>query len=105
MEAGYLNDIIDIYKMSSSKNEYGEQTESYDLKTTVRAHVRQISSNRTDDNNEIFYGYVKEFIVRYHVAVDEFDQIQWNNHKYRILNINKDRTFQRIVIDAELINE
>lgn len=106
MRAGVLNEIITIEELKVIKNEYGEeQTDNYVKKFSTRAEVRWNNGQRITDNNELFFAYDITFTIRYYNDIDELDRIIWNNKKYRILSIERNRQWQMINIKCELINE
>ena len=105
MRAGAYENIITILKHSVTQSVSGEQQESWTGNKTTRANVVQTGGNRTDQNNEVFYEYMKTFIVHKYVNVDEFDRIQFKNHQYRILSIDEDRHLNQKTIMTELVNE
>lgn len=106
IRAGLLNEIIQILTPTSTVNEFGELVQTYNVSYTTRARVSHDSGTRSNENNEIFYNYSKTFTVRSYVPVNEFDLIQYNSKKYRIISID-DRIKQNNdkLIITELINE
>lgn len=105
MNAGQLNEPIQIYEMNVVINDYGERKDSWILKYSTRAQVVYDGGNRNDNNNEIQYSYTKTFKVRSYVPVFETDKVRWQGKDYRILTIDRRRTTNDILIRAELINE
>ncbi len=105
MRAGAYENIIKILKHSVIQTASGQQKESWEVIKQTRANVRQTSGNRTDQNNEVFYEYMKTFIVHKFVEVDEFDRIEYNGKQYRILSIDEDRHLNQKTIMTELVNE
>lgn len=105
MQAGLLNEIIEIYKPSIESNEYGEQVQVYSKQYETRAQVIYDSGNRNTSNNEIVFNYHKTFKVRRYVEVMENYQIKYKNKMFRILSIEDIRQYNHKVITAELINE
>lgn len=104
--AGLFNEVIDIYKVIYSTNEFGEQVQEYIKCYTTRARVTHDNGNRTLDNGEIFYNYNKSFIVRSYVPLDERHIIEYDGKRYRILTIeNRVREWNDKIIECELINE
>ena len=79
MNAGILNEVIQIYRPETIINDYGERAETYTLKYTTRANVNWDSGNRSELNDEIQYAYNKTFRVRSYVPVTEVDIIKWHN--------------------------
>lgn len=105
MQAGILNEIIEIYSPHVIKNDFGEQVMEYRFKNKTRARKVNKSGSRNLENHEIVYNYIKTFEVRIYVDVDNFDRIKYNDKFYRILDIDTNREMQNITIQCELINE
>lgn len=105
MRAGPLNEIIDILSPVEVVNDYGERVETFVKTYTTRAGVSWDSGSRTIENDEIVHNYSKTFTVRSYVPVSEKDQISWQDNLYRIITIEKRRTFNGKLIRTELINE
>lgn len=105
MFAGNLNQIIQIYKDVTIKNEVGEQVQEWVKKLTTRANVIHNNGSRTIVNNEVFYTQIRTFEVRHYVDVNDFDRIKYKNHFYQILEIDRNDELQKIRIVAEKVNE
>lgn len=105
MRSGLLKDIIIIERAEIVKNAYGEDVEQWHEVQTTRADIRQTNSSRTTTNDEIFYDFTKEMIVRYYVNVQQYDRIKYDGNTYRIISIDKDRNLQLIRLTTQLINE
>lgn len=105
MDSGALTNIIEVYSPQLEKNEFGEQRTEYVKQYSTRSKVIQKGGNRSNENQEIVYNYIKVFEIRYYHKVNEFDRIKFEDHFYRILNIDKNRELQKITIECEKINE
>lgn len=105
MQAGRLNEVIEIYKPEVERNQYGGQETNYTLYKKTRSAIRQISGRRTEENNEIVYDYDRQFVVRYYIDIEDLDVIKWNNNRYRVLSIDPLKSTQEKVIYTQLINE
>lgn len=105
MQAGLLKEYITILKPNLSKNEYGEQIQEYIKSSETKSQVRFNNGNKSISNDEVVSNYVKTFIVRRYIEVNENYIIEWNKKKYRILSIEDNRQFNYKQIIAELINE
>lgn len=105
MIAGRLNEVVKIYNVVSTVNDYGERVETYSLAMTTRARVDFNSGNRTNQNDEIVFNYQKTFNVRSYVPVYDTSHIEWQGKMYRVLSVEKRREYNDIVVVAELINE
>lgn len=105
MQAGRLNEVIEIFQPQIDKNEYGEQVQVYVKCYTTRAHVEYNSGNRNIENNEVVFNYNRTFHIRRYVQVNENYQIKWQGKYYRILSIEDVRPWNEKIIQTELINE
>ena len=105
MIAGRLNEIVKIYTLTTTINDYGERVETYTYAYTTRARVEFSSGNRSNENDEIVFNYFKTFNVRSYVPISETSQIEWQGKRYRILTVEKRREWNDIIIQTELINE
>lgn len=104
--AGLLAEIIHILSPRFVVNEFGEKVQTYVETYKTRARVDHNSGNRSLENNEIFYWYQKTFTVRSYVPINEFDLIQYNNKRYRVLSIeDRIHDYNEKLIITELVNE
>ena len=103
--AGLLNEVIKILSPTSTVNEFGEKIQSYSVTYTTRARVDHNSGTRSNENNEIFYSYQKTFTVRSYVPVTEFDLVEYNSKRYRIITIDdRIKVHDDKLLITELIN-
>lgn len=106
MRAGLLTKPISIFQPITEINEFGEQLQQYVLKYNTRARVLHDSGNRTIDNNAIFYPYQKTFNVRSYVPVSEYDQIEFEGKRYRVITIeNRVEARNDKLVITELVND
>lgn len=106
MRAGLLNEVIKILSPQYTINEFGEKIQNYIVSYSTRARVEHVSGNRSNENNEIFYSYNKTFTVRSYVPVNEYDLVEYNNKRYRIISIdNRIKAYNDKLIITELIND
>ena len=99
MRAGILKYPIEIWKVTVTRNEYNEQTDTYTKSYSTRANITYNSGSRTDINNEIVYPLNLTFEVRSYVPVTDFDHIKYNSRFYRILAIqSEDSTLQHAMM-------
>lgn len=106
MRAGTLQEVIEIYRSTITKNQYGEEVTEWNLIKTTRAKLDHTSQNtRGLTNDEVTYIYTKTLTVRFYIDIQEFDRIKWNNQYYRILDITPNKKLQQKEIKIELINE
>jgi head-tail adaptor len=105
MYAGLLNEKIEIYSPTSTRNSFGEQVDEMTLSYTTRAKVGHIGGSRQVIDYEIQVPYQKNFVTRIYVPVTEVDWIKYKEKFYRILSIEEDIAVQQKVIITELVNE
>lgn len=104
--AGLLTKPIKILTPKTEINEFGEQIQDYSVSYNTRARVIHDNGNRTTENNEIFYPYQKTFNIRSYVPVTEYDLIEFENKRYRIITIeNRIETNNDKLVITELIND
>lgn len=105
MRSGDLRDRINIYELVSTRTATGAAKTDWQFKCSCRSRVNYSSGNRQITNDEIFYSVDREFIVRSYVPVKETDEIRWDNKRWQILSIDKNKTYNDIIIKTTLINE
>ena len=106
MNSAKLKERIDIYKQIVEPTDFGDNRLSYEFKYSCRACVNYSSGNRIVENDEIFYSVDREFIVRHYVPIVDTDIIEWDNKKWRVLSIDRDKyKYNDIVIKTTLVNE
>lgn len=107
MQAGTLTEQILIQRQTWKTNEdFGNQkTAFWSDHIHTRANVVYKDGMRMDDNNELFFAQHIIFNVRIYHDIQDLDRIVFKQKKYRILNIQDDRTVMRKIITTELINE
>lgn len=103
MQAGILTEKIDIYRPTIEKNAYGEDITNYVLIYTTRARIVHTGGGRTLENESIFYDQTKLLEIRDYVPVDYYDIIEWNDRKYRVIDIEPFKKQQKQQIKIELI--
>lgn len=105
MKASDLNERIQIYQAIDTRTPTHAFDTEYEYKCSTRARVNYNSGSLTTSNEEIFYPVSRTFIVRHYVPVVDTDQIRWDNKKWQILTIDRNREFNNIVIKTALVNE
>lgn len=105
MRAGLLKEIITILSPIITKNKFGEQTQEWKKKCQTKARVIYNNGSRINENGDIFYSSYITLEIRYYVQADEYDNIIWNDKKYRILSIIPDKENNKKIISIELIND
>lgn len=105
MRAGTLTEMVTILAPKVVINEVGEQSTEYIPRLNTKGKVDYNSGNRTIENNEVVFNYIKTFRLRYYITITESDRLQWNDRQYRILSIEPNRQLQELIITAELIHD
>ena len=103
--AGQYNEIIKIHKSVETENEYGEREVTTEFVCSTRAKHEATSGTRTEENNEIVYGYTKTFYVRSYVPITDTSIIEYDGKNYRVITYDKRKEHNDIKIVTELINE
>lgn len=102
---GQLNEFIEIWQSFITKNEFGEQVNEFNFKNRARCKVRYDSGQRLIQNQEIFYSYIRTFIVDEFVDINEFNRIKYKGQFYQINNIQhivKDRI---LIVQTSILND
>lgn len=104
--AGLLTKIIKILTPKTTINEFGEQIQEYSVSYKTRARVLHDNGNRTNENGEIFYSYQKTFNIRSYVPITEFDLVEFEGKRYRVITIeNRIETQNDKLVITEQIND
>ena len=105
MRAGRLNEQVEIWRSTTTVNDFGERVEEEACIYQTRAYVRNTSGSRTEPNSEIFYSYSYEFTLRSYVDVVDTDRIKWQGNMYMINSLQHRRESNDILIYATKVNE
>lgn len=100
-----LKETLEIWWNKEVTTEFGSKKITWEKLNTIRCGVKNNGGGRTIENNEIFYPYTKEFIVRYYHNIAETMRIKYNDKFYRILSIEPNVYYNDKIIIAEQINE
>lgn len=103
--AGLLREEISIYKLTTSRNSFGEEVETRTKNRTTRAKVGHASGSRSVINSEVQYPYQRVFVIRMGVPINEDCWIEYKGKNYRVLSIDEDPELQQQVINTEVVNE
>ena len=105
MWAGQYNEVVKIYDIHETINEYGEREEERKFQRSTRAHIERASGNRNVENDEIVYNHTKTFHLHSYIELQDTSQIGFNQKYYRILSIEPRREYNDIEVITEEINE
>ncbi|EOA55588.1 hypothetical protein HMPREF1214_03711 [Bacteroides sp. HPS0048] len=105
MQAGLLTEIISFLRSETVRDTLGGTSEKWIEVLKKRACVRFKSGVRREVNSEILNSFSITITIRYCKDINEKMRIEYENRKYNILSINRDRKQQSTVIEAEVVNE
>ena len=105
MYAGLLKEKIEIHDLVKTKSKTGVVTETLSKTYETRAKVGHISGSRTVINDEIQTPYVKNFVCRIYVPVQDTSLIKYKDKFYQVTSIDKDPELQQQVIIGREIQE
>lgn len=105
MQAGLLRDFVRFQEAQTQRDKLGGISEKWIDVFSKRAEVKFSSGSRKLVNGEIFNPLAITCKIRYCKDVHEKMIFIYEERKYKIISINRDRLQQTTVIQAELINE
>ena len=105
MRAGLLNEMIKIQKPVEVETKYSGKVTEYQDYIMTKASVEHLSGRRTVSAGEIINDYSVRFKIRIYHKISPDMIIIHSGMKYRIQDINPERSKQSITITAEVINE
>lgn len=105
MKAGTLKYIIEIYRPVITSTDFGNTHTEWEFHYKTHANMIFNSGNRINENNEIFYPTTRTFIVRHYVPVEDTMRIKFEDKYYQIVSINKNKYYNDIEINTDLVNE
>ena len=100
-----MRDRITFQSPIRTETAYSASEPTYEDAFTTWADVRHNSGNRSIEANEISNPYTVKVSIRLYHKVDYSMVIVHGNNRYRILDINSERSKNCITITAEIINE
>ena len=101
--AGRLNEEIEIWDITTRRNDYGEDEQERSKIYTTRAQTIYSGGSRTVLNDEVQVPYSKRFITRKYVPVTETSWIKWKDRFYRVTSIEESREWQELLINTQLV--
>lgn len=105
MQAGLLTEIIHFQESQLQRDELGGLSDDWVDMFSKRADVKFASGSRKLVNGEVFNPLAITCKIRYCREVHEKMILTYEERKYKIISINRDRKQQCTIIQAELINE
>ena len=101
---GDFRNIIQVQRLTTTKDAYGSASETYATVYTLRAGVKYTTGTKLVDNNELFNSQTLVFTTHYRSILDT-DRIVFNGNKYKILFIAVVGFNEGLQITVEKINE
>lgn len=105
MRSGLMRDRVTFQSPVRTETAYSASEPTYEDAFTTWAEVRHNSGNRGVEANEIANPYTVKVTIRYYHEVSYGMIIVHGDNRYRILDINPERSKNCITITAEVINE
>ena len=105
MRAGLLNEIIEITRPVTTKNQYGEKELTYEPFYTTKARVVFGGGNRAQENGEILYNYSLSFEIYDYVKILDTDHILYEENEYRVLSVEHNKHQMKKVVRVEKVND
>lgn len=104
MIAGNLRHKIEILKPTATRNIYGEETIVWNSLIILRAEKKEIRSNDSINNNELFNYKDILFITYYRNNITEDCRVKYNNVLYKINSLKEIGYKDGLQIEVEKIN-
>jgi hypothetical protein len=103
--AGLFNEQVDIYDFVKIKTKQGIVSEELKLVYSTRAKVSHASGSRKVINDQIQTPYVKTFVLRIYVPIQDTSWIKYQDKYYQVTSIDVDKVLQQQVVIAELVTD
>lgn len=105
MQAGILKHPILIVKTKHVQDEYGSLVQEDSDVISTKCRCVHKDGQRTEENGEIIYPYTKEIQIRDYVPAEDYDEVQLDCVRYRILSVSTDEDYHRKTLIIEKKNE
>lgn len=105
MRAGLMRYRVTFQRQVKAETVYSASEPTYEDCFTTWAEVKHNSGNRAIEANEIVNPFTVKIMIRYYHQVDYGMTIKQGNVRYRILDINPERSKNCITLTAEAIHE
>jgi SPP1 family predicted phage head-tail adaptor len=105
MRTGLLKDSIKIQRKTVTETEYAGRKIKYRDYITTRASVVHVGGGKGIVAGEVCTSYTVRFTLHSYHKIEPDMIIIHEGVRYRILDINKQLSQQRIIITGEIINE
>lgn len=104
MAAGRYNKTITVFKQVYEPDEYGSMVRKDDIQYKCRAQVDYAGGSKSVENGETTVPYQKTFHVYRHNKIKDFDELEYDGNRYRILSVEDVPEWNKLIIQTELIN-
>lgn len=101
---GNMRRTITVQRLYSTKNQYGEDVQSFVDYITLKAELKNSTGNKALNNNEIFNTLTLTFWTHYRPITTDM-RIKFNNIIYEILDIREIGFREGLELVVSRINE
>lgn len=91
MRAGLLNERVDVYTLTTTRDASGAKVHSLTLRATYYCRVMNAAKQRETDADRLDYAPDITFQLRRQVLIMQTDILEYDGQKYVIRNIDKNR--------------
>jgi head-tail adaptor len=105
MSAGLYDKIIVIQRPTTIKNEYGEAETQYVDKYKVRGRIVHKSGSLGVSNDEILHSYTMTIEMYRFIDVKDTDYLVFDNHQWRVLDLDDSRERGNKTLVVEIVND
>ena len=103
--SGMLNRVIELWRKTASKNDYGEREESWQFVRNIRAYTYRATGAQIMDNDEVFDVIHVDVTMRNQTDISENDRLKFDGYFYQIEFIQPDDTKRWLLVKCTRINE
>lgn len=105
MSAGLYDKVVIIQRPTTIKNEYGEAETQYVDKYKIRARIVHQKGSLGAINEEIQHVYTKTIEMYRFIDVKDTDYLKFDNHQWRILDLDDSRERGNKTLVVEIVND
>jgi len=102
---GLFKHPVRIIKTKYVQDESGSMIKEDDCIICTRARIIHNGGGRTNENQDIAYLYNKQFQIHRYVKCEGYDEVEYQQRRYRILEIEDNQDYQYKMITTEEIND
>lgn len=105
MSAGLYNKTVVISRPETLKNEYGEEETRLVDKYKTKVRIVHQKGSIDVENSEILHNYTKTVEMYRFVDVKDTDILKFDDHQWRILDLDDSRELNKKTLVIEQVNE